>query len=405
MWKRLGFGTILIFGSICQLATSQNLDFISREGQAVAEATKNFPSKIYSATNEESGGNFVISPISIGSVLSMLREGANGATRKELNEAMEFQSLSENAISNGYHDILYSLHENKGSIVRIANRIYITNSGNIKPAFTDILQSKYLTKVLPTNFLRNQEVSDDINRWVDETTNGKITNLISSDDIDSNTKAIVANAIYFKGKWINQFNIRGTRNQLFYSDDGNSTEASFMEQEDVFPHVDLPELTASAIAMPYEGDRFNLIVILPHDGVKLAEVEEKLQPSSFTDIPPKMSKKSIQIVFPKFKMESQVDFTKLGILRKLGLADAITPGKADFSLITTEQRIHIDTVIQKCYIDITEQGTEAAGATYAKIVPFSFRRSIPFKVTKPFIAYIYDSVTKTILFTMRKSTI
>jgi serpin B len=394
------FGKFLILGFIigivkCSQNEDENLQLLSKGNAVLA-------TDFYQVMTKIEKGNLVISPFSLGNVLAMLRAGAKNETATDIQNVLRLQNLNETQVYDGFSQLLESLKNDTNVTLETANGIYVDKGFDIRDEFLDLLRGKFGAAAEALDFSDANGVSKKINGFVEDVTRGNILDLISPDMISAkDTKAVLVNAIYFKGMWKNAFPVNRTAPAPFYTDENSHVAVDTMYIKKKFPFAKIPELNASAAMLPYMGDRFGFVVVLPDEKNGLASVESKLNEIPLASIPEKLKPTLLQLSIPKFKLESTMDLVKNGALGKLGMKIALSR-TADFSGITPSKGLYLSQVLQKAVVELSEEGTTAAAATGAILVNRVGHIGVPFDVNHPFIAFIYDYQTETVLFVVKK---
>ncbi|KOX72798.1 Antitrypsin [Melipona quadrifasciata] len=237
------------------------------------------------------------------------------------------------------------------------------------------------------------KASEIINTWVEKNTNNLIKNLISPDMLNAATRLVLVNAVYFKGQWLHKFDAELTMDMPFHVNKDTVKNVPTMYREGYYKYGELPDLNARFVVLPYKGNELSMVIILPNEIEGLLDVQKKLQNVSLTNILNQGIEEEIRLHLPKFKVESKMILNDN--LIKMGLSDAFT-ASANFSGICNEN-LAIDTVVQKAFIEVNEEGTEAAAATGLSVRPLSSFWSPPkpieFHVNRPFLSIVtYNNV-------------
>ena len=342
--------------------------------------------------------NIFFSPFSISTALAMTYAGANGGTAAEMAKAMHF-GANEPDFHYAYGSYLNALEDNaKGNIqLRIANRLWGEKSYKLKPDFVTLNKRAYDSPLQPMDFIGKPEKSrTTINNWVADKTEDRIKNLLSEGTISSDTRLVLTNAIYFKGDWLYQFKKKKTKTKKFYLTNGNKVNAPFMHFKGAFDFY--RGTNYKMIKLPYKGGKQSMVVVLPHEDVSIAEVEKQINNSSFEQLNYNY-KPEVELALPKFKITQPLSLNRY--LQDLGINIAFTE-QADFSNMTDGQSLMISDVIHKAFIEINEEGTEAAAATaVVMVITSTISQEIKpeeFKADRPFLFYIIDNQTQAILF-------
>ena len=241
-----------------------------------------------------------------------------------------------------------------------------------------------------------------INRWVEDKTNDKIKDLLPAGSITHDTKLVITNAIYFKGTWVKQFAKDETKADKFFVSPGNSVDVQMMQRTDqdaTFNYAETGGL--QVLEMPYthsSGKELSMVVILPEENESLASAEGSLSGNGLSDLKSRLSSQRVMVYFPKFKMET--DYSLAGDLKAMGMPLAFSDN-ADFSGMDGTRNLVISDIVHKAYIDVNEEGTEAAAATGGIFTSKAIFQEQPvpvFRADHPFIFFIQDRDTGAILF-------
>ncbi|MEQ9626130.1 serpin family protein [Coleofasciculus chthonoplastes] len=360
----------------------------------LVEANTKFGFKLFSEIlQENSNNNVFISPTSIAIALAMTYNGASGETQAAMANALELQGMSLSEV-NQANEALKTTLENADSDIQlsIANSLWAKQDISFKPDFLRRNQEFYDTQVTNLDFA-NPEAKRVINNWVKENTNGKIPQIIS--EIQPNDILFLINAIYFKGNWMEQFDKDKTVERPFYLVDGTQKEHPMMSQSGEYQYYE--DDTVKAISLPYGKGRLSFYVFLPRENISLDTFEQQLTPEKWQQWMNRFGKRDGSIVLPRFKLEYEIQLNKA--LKALGM-DVAFDRRADFSNMT-EEDVLINQVKHKTFVEVNEEGTEAAAATSVGMVLTSAAiPQTPFEmvVDRPFFCAIRDNQTGTILF-------
>ena len=243
-------------------------------------------------------------------------------------------------------------------------------------------------------FSENEKAAKTINGWVEKQTNSKIKGLFTKDDFGGSTELVLVNALYFKGKWLNKFRKAGTANQKFHVTTSKTVEMPMMRNQGQYSVTILEDLKAKALPLPYTGESFHMVIILPDEKNGLDAVEQRLPKFDFAKGFEFSRPMVYQVSVPKFKIESTFELKET--MESLGVQDIFVQGKADLSGISDNaNNLHVSRIVQKAFVEANEEGSEAAGTT-AVVVTKS--RPQTFVCDHPFIFFIKDSKTGLILF-------
>lgn len=408
-WKRSSialFAILLAVGAIaCSgSASSQNPKPEIRNSQItqarevkpvnpkIVEANTRFGFKLFSEILKKDGKeNVFISPSSVAIALSMAYNGTNGETKTAMAKALEFQGMTLEEINQAHRNLKAALEKADPKVqLSIANALWARQGVDFNPSFLDRNAKFYDAKVKSLDF--NQPASaDEINGWVKESTRGKIPKIV--DRINPNDVMFLMNAIYFKGKWTNEFDKSNTQTRPFTLVNGSKKQVPLMKRQGSYRYFETNQF--QAISLPYGDERLSMYVFLPKSN--LAEFQKSLTAQNWQSWMKQFSAREGQIQLPRFKMDYDVELKEA--LSALGMGIAFNDA-ADFSGLSKETT-KIDQVKHKTFVEVNEEGTEAAAVTSIGIVATSIRvPEEPFRmiVDRPFFSAIRDNQTGEILF-------
>ncbi len=338
--------------------------------------------------------NIMVSPLSVGLALAMTYNGANGETKEAMEKTLNVFGLTPQEINTSYRDLVSALKSlDPKVLLEIANAIFYRNDFHVEQPFIDLNQSFYNAEVAPLDFSNQQEALNIINGWVADKTHDKIESIINQ--INRNHVMFLLNAIYFKGTWQKEFNDENTKSLSFYTDDDSSIPVETMQRMDTLPYManDL----FSAIELPYGAGDFSMYVFLPEAGHALEEIVNKLDKEIWEHWMKSFQvTQGVDIKLPRFKYEYEIMLND--VLTTMGMGIAFT-GAADFTGINKLGDLLIDYVKHKSFIEVNEEGTEAAAVTIVAIERTSAGpEKVPFYVNRPFMYAITEKQTGAILF-------
>lgn len=374
----------------------------------VADGNNQFGKDLYTQLDKDpanTGKNLFYSPYSISSVFAIVGEGAKGTTATEIRSVFSFPE-NITAQREGFAGIDAGLNaQDPRYSLSMANALWAEETYPFLPSYTKTAESYYGANTTNLDFINQPDASRvTINTWVAEKTNDKIQDLLPQGSINSLTRLVVTNAIYFKGTWVNAFDKNKTTDADFYVTPVKTVQVPMMQRTDasaVFPYAETD--TVQVLEMPYahtNGDELSMVIILPKEN-NLTAAAELLDPKTLTAIENSSVSQQVNVYLPRFSLETEYDLT--GTLADMGMPTAFTDN-ADFSGMDGSHDLSISEVVHKAYIDVNEEGTEAAAATATAIKATGF---IPedqppvFNADHPFIFLIEDKDTNTILFTGR----
>ncbi|XP_068989080.1 serine protease inhibitor 3/4-like isoform X1 [Bombus flavifrons] len=326
--------------------------------RSVLEGANQFSSPFYQTVRKYNPGNLITSPLSASIALAMAACGARGNTETQFRNVLHLPT-SEGLVTSGYQSLIDNLNNAKDNKLAVANKAFISAKLNMKPSYKNLTEVYFRSASQLVDFARNKEAANIINSWVEQNTNNLIKDLIKPEMIDNLTRLALVNAIYFKGQWKNKFDPKLTSDMPFHTSKVEVKNVPTMYKQGIYKYGDLVDLNAKFVVIPYKGDEFSMVIILPNEIDGLSDVEKKLQNTSLKNIISQGYEERMELWLPKFKMESTLELND--VLKEMGLIDAFTG--ADFSAITDNASLYITDVVQKTYIEVNEEGSEAAAAT------------------------------------------
>ncbi len=341
-------------------------------------------------------GNLFFSPYSISTALAMTYGGARGETQKQMADVLHFTLPKQNLYSTfgTLQKQLVQKDKSCGYQLLLANALWEQKGEPFLKEFLDLTECYYGAVLNQLDFVNETEQSrHTINSWVEEKTNNKIKDLIPPGGVDEQTALVLTNAIYFKGEWKTKFSWWKTRKADFAVSAKDKVKVPMMHLKEDFKYYEDEKL--QALELPYKGDEMSMLVLLPSDTEGIREVENTLTTESLNVVLSKMWMTKVDVYFPKFKMTWGA-FSLNNALIKLGMPDAFG-GKADFSGINGIGGLFISDVFHKAFIEVNEEGTEAAAATGVVLAKSAHIVHV-FRADHPFIFIIKDNRSESILF-------
>jgi serpin B len=365
-------------------------------------------------------GSLIFSPSSIYTALSMAYAGARGDTAAELEKLLRVQIPPER-----HHEAIKALSENTrtgGVELRMANRFWAQAGYAFLPAYLDITETYYKARLAEVDFKQQpNKVCEEVNCWVAEQTAGKITDILSPHSISSMTRLVLANAVYFLGRWEEEFEEFMTGPQGFKISGGKSAEVQMMHQTDYFGYAENDEW--QAVELPYKsreiemsetgtgddlhgemhevpggGSDFAMVLVLPRQVDGLSRLTRNLRTGGMQQWT-SLATERVNLSIPRFKAELSLDLVEG--LRELGLDKAFSSQLADFSGMASDpEGLYLGAALHKAFVEVNERGTEAAAANVMVVAGGAARDPVMkrFAADHPFLFFIHDRATKVIHF-------
>ena len=367
--------------------------------QTVVAGNSDFAFELYQQLRETEG-NLFFSPYSISTALALTYAGARDDTEKQMAETLGFD-LRQDLFHVTFGKLQKQLNEQgkKGDYqLSVANALWLQKDYELLKEFIDLNKTHYDAGLSRVDFKKQAEKArKTINEWVEKKTNQKIKNLIPAGTLDAMTRLVLTNAVYFKGDWASQFDPKDTEEADFYVSSEKKARADLMYKKADFKYAETENL--QILELPYKGEDLSMVVLLPKKNCDIAMLEESLTTENLSKWLKTLRSREVIVHLPKFKLTSH--FELAGVLGKMGMTDAFSP-RADFSGMTGNRDLFISAVLHKAYVDVNEEGTEAAAATGVVMKLTAMPTPPPvFRADRPFVFMIKDNASNSILFVGR----
>lgn len=389
---------LLLAGCFQPPASSKPKYALEQLDSRVVQADRRFGLQLYGelTKRQEAGSNLFISPISITMALALAYNGTHGSTRAAMSQALQWNELQPEEVNRG-HEVLLDLlnHNDSGSVLSIANAMWVHEGLALNPQFIRQAKTHYLSEVKALDFTK-ERAHQTINQWVKKQTHGKIPAMVEP-PLNPQALLMLMNAVYFKGNWDRPFRAEATEQRDFHLTGGKTRPVPMMSQSGSFEYMRTGQY--QAVRIPYTGKRQSMLVILPDEALTL----ESLQASLLSHPETWSSSFPVQPGTPRLpRFQLNVSLQLNQALTALGMAEAFAPGQADFSGITAAaDKLSVDEVLHKSFIEVNEKGTEAAAATSVQMAGSApAPAAAPFEMTvdRPFFFAIEDRSTGALLF-------
>ncbi|XP_058412581.1 serpin B3-like [Diceros bicornis minor] len=385
---------------------------------SLSEANAQFAVDLFQQLRKSYKGNIFYSPLSISSALAMTYLGAQGNTALQIGKVLHFNDVTDSTkgrASTAHVEKLGNVHQQFQKLLtdlkkptdayqlNIANRLYREKKFQFHQEYMDNVKKFYLASVESADFINAAEESrKKINSWVESQTNGKINNLFPSGSLNSAILVLV-NAVYFKGQWNVKFNKEYTAEEKFWLTKDTSKSVQMMKQRSFFNFTALEDIQAKILEIPYKCKDLSMILLLPNEVEGLKKLEDKLTAEKLVEwtSSQNMSEKKVNLHLPRFKVEESYDLT--GTLKSMGMVDALNSQDANFLGMAERRDLELTTMVHKSFVEVNEEGTEAAAATGIGIGVTSAPIYESFRCDHPFLFFIKHNKTNSILFLGRVS--
>ncbi|MCS7249661.1 MAG: serpin family protein [candidate division WOR-3 bacterium] len=358
-----------------------------------SNANNQFGLKVFQSLIKEKQVNTFISPFSIFEALLMTYNGANGKTAEAFKKSLFLEDLKLDSVNRINKKILKSFRKEKGNELKAANALFAKKEVKFKKEFFKINKDYYDAEIKSLDF-NNPKTLRIINDWVKKKTKGKIEKII--DLINPMAVLYLINAIYFKGLWEEKFDKKNNFEGDFNLVNGRKKKVIYMRKEGDFLYYENEKL--QAIYLPYLSKKFGFYIFLPKERYSLSQFVNDLNYQDLKNYLNSFSKKEGEIILPKFKIEYEKSLNE--VLKELNLSIAFHPYEADFSKMADvkPQNLFISEVKHKSYIEVTEEGTEAAAVTSVEVSLTAIRERFKMICDRPFLFLITERENNLILF-------
>ena len=354
----------------------------------IIRASNRFAFDILAESNR-AGDNLFLSPLSASMALGMTMNGAAGETWNQMRAVLGFGSLAEEEINASYEsllELLVGLDPDVETV--IGNSVWTRQGFPVLSDFLDTVRESFDAEVAELDFA-SPSASGRINAWVRAATNGRIENIVP-DVIPDIVVMYLINAIYFKGSWTFRFDPSDTRSEPFHLDDGSTRTVPLMSVQTRLPYQETGQF--QAVDLPYGGRAFSMTVLLPRHGVSVDSLAATVDAAEWEDIADSFHNADLRLFLPRFRMP--YERTLNDDLAALGMVDAFDH-RADFTRLSPVGGLFVSEVKQKSWVEVNEEGTEAAAAT---VVTGPTSADPVVRADRPFLFFLRERLSGTILF-------
>ena len=380
--------------------------------EPLVEGNTEFALKLFARIGDTET-NIIVSPYSISCALAMMHAGARGLTAQQLESTAAFPQPATN-LPGLFHALDFRLDRARRTgkaELAIANAVWTQAGYNCRRDFLELITTHYQATAKSADFVYQPEnVRSEINQWVDENTRHKIRGLFAPGIIDTMTRVVVVNSIYFRGTWAAVFSESATKPGEFFVNSNRTVTVPMMTQSGEFKYFGNTNL--QCLVLPYRKQQFEMIVLLPRAGGRrnpsaenvpgnanftLAELERELVADNLDGWLRAAEKIEMRATIPRFRIANR--YSLKDVLAAMGIKDAFEPDHADFSGMTTAtNQLFLTAVVHQAVIDVNEKGTEAAAATGEAAAGGASAQPEPFVADHPFVFLVRETGTGTILF-------
>jgi len=390
--KRLGFVLLLLGVGVVSCSSADPPAPSAADKAAVVKGDNQFALELYAKLREQEG-NLFFSPYSISTALAMTYAGARNKTAEEMAKTLHF-TLDNERLHPAFAAVMKDLNgdgKERPFQLLAANALWAQKDYAFRDDFLKLAKANYDANAALVDFKGDSEgARKAINEWVEKQTKDKIKELFKPGVLNTNSRLVLTNAIYFLGNWDQPFDEKATHEGEFQVSKEKKVKVPMMSQTEHFNYGDAGNF--ELLEMPYKGEQLSFVVLLPKKA-ELAEVEKDLTLDKLTPALGKMRKNKLLVALPRFKMTKEFQLNK--VLSEMGMPTAFTDA-ADFSGLDDRTDLFLQAVVHKAFVDVNERGTEAAAATGVAVGVKSLPKE--FLVNRPFLFLIRDTKSGSILF-------
>ncbi len=369
---------------------------IDAGARTLIEGNTAYALDLYQQLRQEDG-NLFFSSYSISTALAMTYAGARGVTEAQMADVLHFL-LPQEALHPAFarlEALLRDIQAGGDVQLSVANALWPHVDYPFLDSFFDLVKVNYGVSLTAVDYRDPEAARQQINAWVEQETNEKIQDLIPPDIINTLTRLVLTNAIFFKGNWASQFEKASTRDADFSLLSGKRVTVPMMAQKLECGYGESDDL--QILELLYVGGALSMIVLLPRTVDGLAALEARLTPDALEHWTKRLWETRVEVFLPRFKLSAAFRLDE--VLKAMGMTDAFDEGRANFAGLDGKAMLCITAVLHKAFVDVNEEGTEAAAATAVVMGLRSMPPPSPvFRADHPFLFLIRDNATGSILF-------
>uniref|UniRef100_A0A8D2CA21 Serpin domain-containing protein n=1 Tax=Sus scrofa TaxID=9823 RepID=A0A8D2CA21_PIG len=367
-----------------------------RAAQELAKRNTDFGFRLYKKLScNNSNKNIFFSPWSISVAFSMLTLGAQDSTLAEIKQGFNFRNMPEKDLHEGFHYLINRLNQrNHGHDLGLGNALFIDKKLKPQKKFLTDVKNLYKADTIPINFRNLENAQRQINDYVNQKTQGKISNLVKK--IDPSTLILLINYVFFQARWKHEFDPQATKEEDFILEGNRTVKVPMMIHSSVYAVGHDEQLSCTVLEMPFKGN-LSALFILPDEG-EMKNVEEALGMNTFAKWKKLLNRSVTEVSVPRLSISSQYDLKKT--LSSLSVTK-IFEDHGDLTRISPHEGLKVGKVIHKAALKMDEQGAEGAAGSGMEVLPMQTRLKI--KINRPFLLTIFDNSMNNILFIGRIS--
>ncbi|XP_048363094.1 leukocyte elastase inhibitor-like [Sphaerodactylus townsendi] len=373
---------------------------------------------------QNAGENICFSPLDVSAVLAMVLLGAKGTTEAQMRKVLHFDEIRTSrdgdvskkgplqdhsakqqcdkygGVHCQFQELLLQINKPTNDYeLTIANRLYGAVGFEFIQQYVRSTKELYHSGLGRVDFLNaTEEARKTINSWVERQTKGKIQDLYPCGVLDPSTVLVLVNAIYFKGKWLSRFREEYTKEMPFWLNKKESKNVPMMFQLGNFKLCRIQDPPVQILELPYEGEELSMMILLPEDDADVEQMASRLDYEKLKECIDlgNLCPREVEVWLPRFKLEQRIELKT--VLQSMGMKDAFVRGQANFTGISDKMGLFVSNVTHKSFVEVNEEGTEAAAAAGVQVVPMCAQFPLEFKADRPFLFMIKQTKANSILF-------
>ncbi|XP_041976283.1 alaserpin-like isoform X9 [Aricia agestis] len=360
---------------------------MAEESELLTTATNQFTARMFSEiVKEKPDQSVVLSAFSVMPPLAQLALASVGESHDEL--LSNIGMPNDNVTKSTFSQLNSRLRSSKDIDLRMASKIYVAQNYELNSDFAVVSRDVFNSEVKNIDFVKNTESAAEINSWVEDQTNHRIKDLVDPSSLGGDTEAVLVNAIYFKGTWKYPFTKEATKEDDFHVSKDKTVKVQMMYNKEDYKYAESEELNAQVIEIPYNGDEASMLIVLPKEVDGIKQLEEKLKdPSILEAVTKKMHEREVELYLPKFKIETTTNLKE--ILSNMNIKKLFSGAARLDNLLKGKSGLYVSDAIQKAFIEVNEEGAEAAAANEFQVNRLSLIRVNRVRADHPFLFYLH----------------
>jgi len=315
---------------------------------------------------------------------------------KKIGNALRIENIDEKHIRDILSRLLFDLNDSSpNTILETGNSVFVSDKFRVLPEYEKKVSTYYRAQVKNLDFSNSNEAAKVINAWVHNVTRGVINEIVGPQTLIADTTIVLANALFFKGKWKTAFDVKSTKVKCFNSPTRGCVNTPLMQVADTFNYNQIVDLNAHAIELPYQDDKYAMLVLIPSSGNNIRILARDMQHAKFSGILDQLRPTDLVVELPRFELEYSADLIQF--LKPLKIQE-IFGSNANLTGIIAQENIKINNIVHKTKVEVNEQGTRAAAATAAIVIPLMGSTTQKIVADRPFIFFIYHRESRNIIF-------